>query len=50
VITAEGKLDYPAIRPLARMGYHSYASISETFDMPIPGASGAAAAGLEGKT
>ena len=49
VVTAEGKLDYAAIRPLARVGYHDYTSFSETFTMPIPGASGAAAAGLEGR-
>jgi len=49
VLTADGKLNYPLIRPLARMGYHSYTSVSDTFDMPIPGASGAAADGLEGK-
>ena len=49
VLTAEGKLDYAAIRPLARVGYHDYTSFSETFSMPIPGAEGAAAAGLEGR-
>jgi flavin reductase (DIM6/NTAB) family NADH-FMN oxidoreductase RutF len=49
VLTPEGKLDYAAIRPLARVGYHDYTSFSETFTMPIPGAAGAAAAGLEGK-
>ena len=49
VLTADGKLDYAAIRPLARVGYHDYTSFTETFTMPIPGATGAAAAGLEGK-
>lgn len=49
VLTADGKLDYARIRPLARVGYHDYTSFSETFTMPIPGATGAAAAGLEGK-
>jgi flavin reductase (DIM6/NTAB) family NADH-FMN oxidoreductase RutF len=49
VIRADGKLDIPAIRPLARMGYYDYTSITETFEMPIPGATGAAAAGLEGR-
>jgi flavin reductase (DIM6/NTAB) family NADH-FMN oxidoreductase RutF len=49
VITPEGKLDYPAIRPLARMGYYDYAVINDTFEMRIPGASGSAADGLEGK-
>ena len=49
VIRADGKLDIAAIRPLARMGYYDYTSVTETFEMRIPGASGAAAAGLEGK-
>lgn len=49
VATLDGKLDYAAIRPLARVGYHDFTSFSETFTMPIPGADGAAAAGLEGK-
>jgi flavin reductase (DIM6/NTAB) family NADH-FMN oxidoreductase RutF len=49
VIRPDGKLDIPAIRPLARMGYFDYTSVTETFEMPIPGATGAAAAGLEGK-
>lgn len=49
VIRPDGKLDIPAIRPLARMGYYDYTSITETFEMPIPGASGSAAAGLEGR-
>jgi len=49
VIRPDGKLDIPAIRPLARMGYYDYAVISETFEMRIPGASAGAANGLEGK-
>lgn len=49
VITPEGKLDIPAIRPLARMGYYDYTSVTETFEMRIPNASGMAADGLEGK-
>ncbi len=49
VIRADGKLDIPAIRPLARLGYYDYTSVTETFEMRIPGATGAAAAGLEGK-
>ena len=48
VITAEGKLDIPAIQPIARMGYYDYATISETWEMRIPGAT-AAADGLEGR-
>ena len=49
VIRPDGKLDIPAIRPLARMGYSDYTSVTETFEMRIPGASASAAAGLEGK-
>ncbi|MBL9054457.1 MAG: flavin reductase family protein [Tabrizicola sp.] len=49
VIRADGKLDIPLIRPLARLGYYDYTSVTETFEMRIPGASEAAAAGLEGK-
>jgi len=50
VLTPDGKLDYARIEPLARMGYHDYAVVRETFSMPIPGASAAAAAGLEGRS
>lgn len=49
VIRADGKLDIPLIRPLARLGYYEYTSVTETFEMRIPGASAEAAAGLEGK-
>ncbi len=49
VVTPEGKLDHARIKPLARMGYYDYTAVSETFEMRIPGASGAAADGLEGK-
>ena len=49
VIRPDGKLDIPAIRPLARLGYYDYTSVTETFEMRIPGASAEAAAGLEGK-
>ena len=50
VITPEGKLDVRKIRPLARLGYHEYTSVTEVFEMRIPGASGAASDGLEGKS
>ena len=49
VIRPDGKLDIPLIRPLARLGYYDYTSVTETFEMRIPGASESAAAGLEGK-
>ena len=41
--------DIAGIRPLARLGYYDYTSVTEVFEMRIPGASGAAADGLEGK-
>ena len=49
VITPDGKLDIPIIKPIARMGYYDYAVIEDTFEMRIPGASSAAEDGLEGK-
>lgn len=49
ILTPEGKLDIPRIRPLARLGYYDYTSVTEVFEMRIPGASDAAAAGLEGR-
>ena len=50
VIGADGKLDIPAIRPIARMGYYDYAVVDQVFEMRIPNASDDEAAGLEGKT
>ena len=49
VILPNGKLDILGIRPLARLGYYDYTSVTEVFEMRIPGASEAAAKGLEGK-
>jgi flavin reductase (DIM6/NTAB) family NADH-FMN oxidoreductase RutF len=49
VITPEGRLDIPAIRPIARMGYYDYAVIDEVFEMRIPGAGATQSAGLEGR-
>jgi flavin reductase (DIM6/NTAB) family NADH-FMN oxidoreductase RutF len=49
VLTKDGKMDIPKIRPLARLGYYDYTSVTDVFEMRIPGASGAAADGLEGK-
>jgi len=48
VVAADGKLDIPAIRPIARMGYYDYAVIDNVFEMRIPGEQ-AAADGLEGR-
>ncbi len=49
VLTPEGKLDIPMIKPLARLGYYDYTAVTDVFEMRIPGVSDAAAAGLEGK-
>lgn len=49
VIRPDGKLDIARIRPLARLGYYDYTSVTEVFEMRVPGATTAAAAGLEGK-
>ena len=49
VILPSGKIDIANIRPIARMGYYDYATITEIFEMRIPSASGAAEDGLEGK-
>lgn len=49
VLTPDGRLDIPKIRPLARMGYHDYTSITETFEMKIPNASEDEAYGLAGQ-
>ena len=50
VITPEGKLDIPRIRPLARLGYYDYTSVTETFEMKIPSDNPATLQGLEGKS
>jgi len=47
-LTPEGKLDIPQIRPLARLGYYDYTSVTDVFEMRIPEASFAEASGLEG--
>jgi flavin reductase (DIM6/NTAB) family NADH-FMN oxidoreductase RutF len=49
VVGPDGKLDIARIQPIARMGYYDYTVVRETFEMRIPGATGAEAAGLEGK-
>ncbi len=45
----DGKMDITRICPLVRLVYYDYTSINDVFEMRIPGASGAAAAGLEGR-
>jgi flavin reductase (DIM6/NTAB) family NADH-FMN oxidoreductase RutF len=49
VITPEGKLDIPLIRPIARLGYYDYTSVTEVFEMKVPGASSTQGAGMMGK-
>jgi len=46
-LTPDGKVDIVKLRPLARMGYYDYTSITEVFPMK-PHGSKARAAGLEG--
>lgn len=48
VVTDDGKIDIPAIKPIARMGYYDYAVIDQVFEMRIPGGE-AASDGLEGR-
>jgi flavin reductase (DIM6/NTAB) family NADH-FMN oxidoreductase RutF len=49
VIDPTGKIDVLKIRPLARLGYYDYTTVTESFEMRIPGADAKAAAGLEGR-
>ena len=49
-ITADGRLDVLKMRPLARMGYMDYTSVTEVFTMPPHGAgAGSLSLGLEGR-
>jgi flavin reductase (DIM6/NTAB) family NADH-FMN oxidoreductase RutF len=48
VLTPEGRLDIPRIRPLARLGYYEYTSVDSVFEMVIPGENEALLKGLEG--
>lgn len=49
VLTANGKLDILKIRPLSRLGYYDYTSITDVFEMHIPNMEGSLANGLEGR-
>ncbi len=49
VIGPDGRLDIARIKPIARMGYYDYTVVTDTFEMRIPAASAAEAAGLEGQ-
>lgn len=48
VVTPEGKIDIPKIKPIARLGYYDYCVVDSVFEMRIPGDANAAD-GLEGK-
>jgi flavin reductase (DIM6/NTAB) family NADH-FMN oxidoreductase RutF len=50
VIRPDGRLDIPAIRPIARLGYFDYTVIDNVFEMRVPGSDGDAQAGLEGRS
>ena len=49
-ILDNGKMDISKIRPLARLGYYDYTSVTDVFEMRIPDASDEASGGLEGKS
>ncbi len=49
-LTAEGKMDIPKIRPLARLGYYDYTSVTDVFEMRMPNAASMSEQGLEGKS
>ena len=48
-LTAKGKMDIPKIRPLARLRYYDYTSVTEDFEMQIPSGKEANHQSLEGK-
>jgi flavin reductase (DIM6/NTAB) family NADH-FMN oxidoreductase RutF len=48
-LTAEGKIDIPRIKPIARLGYYDYTVVTDVFEMRIPGDSAEADDGLEGR-
>ena len=49
VIRSDGRLDIPAIRPIARLGYFDYTVVDNVFEMRVPGSDDDAQAGLEGR-
>ncbi len=48
-VLPSGKLDILRIRPLARLGYYDYTTVTEMFEMRIPNADAEEMAGLEGR-
>lgn len=49
VLTPDGRLDIPRIKPIARMGYFDYTVVTDTFEMQVPNADPAEAYGLAGQ-
>ncbi len=49
VLTPDGRLNIPLIKPIARLGYYDYTVVEKTFEMRIPEAHDALAGGLEGR-
>ena len=48
VISPDGRLDIPKIRPLARLGYYDYTSVDSAFELVIPCDNELLLTGLEG--
>lgn len=48
VIAANGKIDIKKVRPLARMGYMDYTSVTEIFELRPPGTTEATVRGMSG--
>ena len=48
-ILSDGRLDIPAIQPIARLGYFNYTVVRDSFEMRVPGSDADARAGLEGR-
>lgn len=48
-VLPSGKIDILKIRPLARLGYYDYTSVTEIFEMRIPNVDADELAGLEGR-
>ena len=48
-IPSEGKIDILKARPLSRLGYYDYSSVTDVFEMKIPDMAGSLQNGLEGK-
>lgn len=49
-IRPDGKLDIVGMKPLARLGYYDYTTVTSVFEMVIPGANENLRAGMEGRS